>query len=692
MAIFQVKFKPARLTGLQDELYTVSVYAGAGTNVVELLGADEPFVTEEDDDEDMFAPIRTQTGFLRFMDTGVSGWSDILPQNDKDRPVVLTNLAGTVLWQGYLQAETFGQELYGYHDEVELPVQCCLSVLSATQVTTEQTQIRNFAWLLRHLIQNMEDSDAGITFNTIKIQGGADARQWLLKKFDWNNFLTENNNQLEGKYNLGSIMSDMCQFWGWTARTCGQTLYLTCIDDSAEQSILSLTRTQLDTLASATSDTATGTIEYFAASTYDLADTASNKIFASTDNEDLLLSGANKAIVTSDVNKENTVVQFAPQSVRDTMEVNGYTWVAPSGAPDMTGFFTTPIISQFTSPTLVGTGANVSGNQSGFCRRQIYSSTDQDDPTLEDMFVMPNSQNTGSGNTTYITLQTKRAMAYGGGSLKLKADLWQGYERYNDDNEIYLRLGIGPDRANAQWWYMNPVVNPTDGTITSGWYVSQQIFKAAMHNGQLYSTSCVLTEGSTEMGKYLYSKIPVAANLSGYIFIDILGSGLTTLEMGNFAIEFTRDQTVLPTNINQKRPRELVKERKESHEYTDHNVNMTQDEWNADLIFASDNNMEYGYGLLMNADGSYMATAQYGSSSEHPEQHLASRVADYWARNKRAITADLRSDALTAAGSTLRIAAIHPLCKLTFESKTFTPLSITRDWREDVSRIKMIEL
>ena len=70
--------------------------------------------------------------------------------------------------------------------------------------------------------------------------------------------------------------------------------------------------------------------------------------------------------------------------------------------------------------------------------------------------------------------------------------------------------------------------------------------------------------------------------------------------------------------------------------------------------------MEYGYGLLINPNNTFMETAPYGSNNEYPEQHLADRVAAYWAQSKRQITTELRTDA---------IAAITPRHRLTLAAK-----------------------
>jgi hypothetical protein len=68
MAIhWQVKFKSLR-AGTD---YTVNIYDAAYSgNPIPLKGGAEPFITQEDDDEDMFLPIRTQSGYIRIVDDG----------------------------------------------------------------------------------------------------------------------------------------------------------------------------------------------------------------------------------------------------------------------------------------------------------------------------------------------------------------------------------------------------------------------------------------------------------------------------------------------------------------------------------------------------------------------------------------------------------------------------------------------
>ena len=277
-------------------LYTVNIYDSTYSgNPIPLKGGAEPFSTQEADDEDGFIPIRTQSGYLRIVDDGYAAdgttafnWKQLLPMTDTDRPVTLTNGDGDIVWQGFMQAQNFSGTLYGNPQEREFPVQCVLTVLEGTDINYQQTEIKNFAYLLNYIISSIPT----ISITTIKVQGNTDAQSWLLKCIDWQNFVSEDNDgNPSARFNLYQCLEDMCRFWGWTARTFGTTLYLTCADDSDEQQWLTLTRAQLETMAGGIAAGTTG------GSFITLA--LSGDIFASMSQNDFRQRGPNKATVNS---------------------------------------------------------------------------------------------------------------------------------------------------------------------------------------------------------------------------------------------------------------------------------------------------------------------------------------------------------------------------------------------------------
>ena len=678
MADYTISFKSLRA----GTVYTLNV--GSGNDDVALKGAAQPFVTQEDDDEDMFTPIRTQSGYLRIVDDGsVAGfnWKDLVPLTAFGKPVALMD-GNTVVWQGYIQTQTFSGELYGGTQEREYPVICPLSVLEAKEPSVVERDTKSFAYLLWTILSAAQTTGI-VEFDNIYFQGGADARTWLQTKIDWKNFHnTDSDGVVSAKYSMYRILEDVCTFWGWTCRTQGKDVYFTCADDSTEKDYLQVTLAQLQNLAGST-----GTI--ISRSNIPTV-VLEGDIFASRDNEDYIINGPSRAVVTADVNKQKTVMQFAPKAYENQMDAGGYTWV--QGEDDLTGFFTTPIVralptSGLTTEELV---ARSSVDGSGFCRRQIFESTESTDAEKIDAIVLHDKCIRITSNPprwsldNQIEIDTVYPMDYTGGSFRFTGSLFVGCKRYTDGNELHMRFGIGSDRNHAKWWYMDPI--PNGGDISCGWNGTVNRFIARLEGGNIISTAAyhINAAGILTNVDFKSSTIP-APDSGGYgrLFIDIIGCGVENFTIGDFSVEFSREKTKIPTNVHAVRPRVMKEIRDTSHDYTAVNWNQSKDEWSADCIFASDNNLEYGYGLLLNTTGGYVATVPYGNDNEHPEQHLADRVSKYWANSKRKLMTDLRYNL---------IPAIRPSNLVSMNSATFYPASISHDWRDDKVTIGLMEL
>ena len=668
-------------------VYTVSVGGGTGA-AVPLKGGSQPFTTQEDTDEDMFTPIRTQTGYLRIVDDSkdangnaleANWWKDLIPATGTSRPVTLTHVEGNttiVDWQGFLQAQTFSGALYGNPQEREFPVQCVLSSLSKYDIPTNETALRNFSYLLRLFI-----TSSGITVNNIIVQGGADAQQWMLAMVDWRNFMNTGKQTYTAKYKFFEILEDICRFWGWTCRTWRQNIYLTCADDTAEQSYLTLTMANLDTMAGGT---AAGTVTSSIPSV-----TLSGDIFASTQNDDIQVRGYSKATVKADANKNTTIFEFAPQSVADTMEANGYTWVTESGDY---GYFTTQEISSFTSNSLIG-GSSQHG---AYARRQLFGEETNGEANIIDAMLFKtwadinvhssSDVDNWTFGTPYITLETVFQTAFSSGALKLTGTPFNGSEQlvFSGEPRVFAAcIGIGQSRATAKWLHLN------NSPFELEWISTKKIvFISLDFAPTLWICQPVATLGYIYTIWHLFDKIPVADNLYGYLYIDIFGTmnyaGMKITNNGiwqlaNLKVEYTRDKIEVTSHGAYK----ITKDRNSTKEYTAENQNANNEKWNADCIFASDNDMEYGYGLMLKGNGEYLKTAPFGGVQQVPEQHLANRVAAYGATSKQQFSIEVRSNA---------IAEITPIHKVSFTNVVCHPISISHNWRDDITQLTMTQL
>jgi hypothetical protein len=190
----------------------------------------------------------------------------------------------------------------------------------------------------------------------------------------------------------------------------------------------------------------------------------------------------------------------------------------------------------------------------------------------------------------------------------------------------------------------------------------------------------------------LFRSIPVSSNVSGMLFVDFFGvikylGGVVylplTAQIANFEMDFSRDATDITTGTDIVRPRTMKEERESEREYMSDNNGQTHAEWNADCIYASDQNIEYGYGLLIDQNGDFMEKAPYGSTSEYPEQHLANRVTSFWQQAKRKLSIRVKKEAA---------ANVSPVRPVSIDGTTGQAISISHDWRDDVTKLGIVEL
>lgn len=676
MAIhWQVKFKSLRAQNGNED-YTVSIYdADYSGTPIQLKGGAEPFVTQEDDDEDIFTPVRTQSGYIRIVDDGLDAngnafnWKDLVPSTDIDRPVVLTNGNNVVLWHGFMQSQNFSGVLYGNPQEREFPVQCPLTVLSANDISANEREMKNFGYVIAQAFSSIPT----LTFDNFIFQGGADAREWLLKLVDWQNYVTsEDDVTVSALYDYGIILEDICKFWGWSCRVHRQSVYFCRVDDNdVEPNALVLTLSQLANLTNES-----GTIETFLS-----AASLPTDIFVSTDNDDTMVRGYRKASVHANAGEGNTtIIETFPDAVLTKIEDEGtrYTVQYDDAKCEYRGNI-----------------LNAANAFTEFSARQGYGSldylltNDADEGQQPGPVIRIRKSFSSASANAYVSVRTKFEHSYYDvhgpsifnylfykSGLKFTGTIgFNGFEYQNvngnmGDNHMIIRVGIGRTRATAKWWtgktwtdtetaFRIPIGNPTN-----------EFYVGYIEVSALYNL-------------YLKSIPTNKPNLFGYVFLDFLGSddmpehdGERMFDIRDFKIEFNRSSYY--DSLHRKI------DRNNSYTYMSNAAGNERNDWDADVIYASDNTkMAFGYGLLIDTDGKQVKKVQYGENEEIPEQNLANRVASYWGTSKRKITAEL---------NTAVIPAITPRNTLTLDGTTCHPISISHDWWNDKTTLTLLEI
>jgi hypothetical protein len=665
-------------------VYTLNIGGGTGTAVPLKPGA-QPFTTEEDENDDQFTPVRTQSGYLRIIDDGKDAnnnafnWKDLIPATDTSRPVTLTHVSGgaTVIdWVGFMQAQDFGSILYGNPQEREFPVQCVLSVICGTDINYDQKEIQNFAYLLKQIVDAIPAAQRP---TQIMVQGNTDAQQWLLKRIDWQNFVEEDGNDtLSARFDMMECLEDMCTFWGWTARTCGQIMYLTRSDDASAPSWLTLTYEQLATMAGGTAAGSTG------GSFVTIA--LSGDIFANTDNEDTVQRGASKAVVKADGNAGSSDMDFAPDALLEKMKDLGTQ--GPELYDDKYVVYTNDMMS-FTLPFYTGTAR---ANYGSFNIANIKQSLQ--DEGAETPVIMIKKSFSSANAEAYASMETVYHHCFSDGYIMLKGYTYRKTNKFEDVDEretsmgvktgnktMMLRLGIGTTRGTAKWWNGRQWSDTlTNFVVTIG--NSDNIFRIKVTSGSNY---------------FVNSSIRVASGLVGKVFLDFLGSsdlddidGQKSFEISDFEFVFSRNEFYTTPSANGGsvlgglRSGYAVK-RDDICEYKSaNNNNNSRDEFNADCIYASDNDMSFGYGVLINADNTYFNGYNYGGLGllTYPEQHLANRVAAFWATSKRKMRPQLRLNTVNMP---------RPNNKVSLDGTLGHPIAISHQWRDDILTLTILE-
>ena len=656
---YSITFKSLRA----GTTYVVNIGGGTGA-AIPLKGGAQPFTTQEDGSDDLFTPVRTQSGYLRIVDDGLDAngnaldWKDLVPETDTSRPVTLT-AGGTTLWKGFMQAQDFGSILYGNPQEREFPIQCPLSVTEGSDINDTQKEIRNFAYLLQQILSVIPSECRP---SSIMAQGGADARTFLMKQIDWQNFSTgDGNGGMTARFTMYQCLEDMCRYWGWTARTSGSTLWL-IRGAHALDGFLSLSSSALDTLAGGTS---AGSI-VSAPSVKQL----SGDIFASSYQQELLMRGVYKATVKADGNAADpSLVALYPQSVIKQMKAGtDYTesWNGQDGITiDHTVTYTGDI-TEFSTDLLVG-----SANGGSFNMMTVNDGKDNAARPVVRIRQNYTGSTLASFETVYEHSLCEGYVEISGIIYKFGNKFDNSGARADAQQHMWVRVGVGKDRQHALW------ATPGIGGRAT-WSSTQTSFQVIIGSGD-----------------NLLSRLQLPQSAYGLLFVDLLGSEDFnpfppmpwtdhTFEIADFAVSVQRNTMYLDLTTGFF-GRRMERELSDNRTYTSTNVNKNRDEWSTDCIFACDNDMTFGYGVLLDEDGTPMkgvATGGIVGVLLHPEQMLADAVAGYWHTSKTKLDMELRYE---------NVGAITPQDIVQVAGVTGYAISIGHEWRDDLMRVTTLE-
>ena len=631
---------------LDGETFTLRI--DGVTPSVALPLSDEPSSTDEDSDSDMFMPVRTQSGYIRILSTDKTTWRQFIPTGATAMPVTLKK--GTaIVWQGYVQTGTYGTTWPAIYDDFELPITCGLSVLESFDVDVNgPSDTVTIGQLLAYLFGKL----SGLTYKAYFHCGNPGyVSAWLQYRVIWRNFLDEDDGTLKPSYNCQEILEEVCKFYGWSCRTHGDGIWFTNITDSERNDVV-----QVFTMAQLANGSSS-TFETF--STHALADAD----FASTDHSEEWIPGCKSVKFNSELNAFDTIIELPDDDLLKKYKNNtpyrgehwknlgaNEAWILQRAALNYENALVK--ISTYVESA-------VEGNPQCYGRLAIFD-INMDEPKLRynwtTILEAFRSDDYGprQSSTPLIVFESQASYILSDGILFIN-----GKSDVDEEGEAICTLKIG----NYYW----------NG---SSWTTTASTFRLKCDRDGIEDTRTSINE--TE---YEGTGIPITTTLSGKIYFSI-----------------NDVQLIFPYSLNGYFPLQDFEigfvRRQQDSEANDMNYTATggtfPEEVTVDTIFTTDkvktegdNTMrcEMGYGLLM-SNTAVIDTIPYKSSYQKPEQHNANMIAAYGSTIRQVLTFQLWNSRVAAS----------PKSVITLGGSRYFPVSISHNWRDGLSTIKMMAI
>lgn len=231
--------------------YVLTIADGSNT-VVNLVPSATPFVTDVDNSEEFFAPVRSQSGNIEILGE-ISDVEPLLSSDPASRLVTLNGTEGsttTLRWKGYLQTTTFSQTWDKGPLPISLPVVSHLGIIESYNF--EQVGYVRFAAFFKAMSEC-----TGTAFYTSFVFPNITNIATILKyNFSGQAFAKWDDKTRTYEYgNFHEILTEICKLFGWVAIEVADQLCLVAPDNTS--GYVSFTAAQMATLA--TGGTATGT-------------------------------------------------------------------------------------------------------------------------------------------------------------------------------------------------------------------------------------------------------------------------------------------------------------------------------------------------------------------------------------------------------------------------------------------------
>lgn len=223
---------------LNESEAEVTIYEeGYEGDVTELTPSETPFETSDENSDDLMVAVRTQSGYIRVMDSGDVN-IDIVPSSASQHYVEF-KLNGQVKFAGYMQPDTYTADWEAPPVEVELPVVSGIAYLSGVYMDqTKDMDMMRMGDLLKEIVEatGIEYEHIIIPNEVAKSEDEAGTAPLLMEIsralfFDRNtDYQQDEDYQPYAAKTYMEALISFATFWGWTVMERGLEIYFVSTD------------------------------------------------------------------------------------------------------------------------------------------------------------------------------------------------------------------------------------------------------------------------------------------------------------------------------------------------------------------------------------------------------------------------------------------------------------------------------
>jgi hypothetical protein len=626
--------------GLDGSGHTVTIGKGSG----QLVGTPTPFVIQEDDNTDMMLPLRKKSGYINFLDT--SGiWQSLIPASSTDITVECDDFFGFVC------PDTYGGRFLYRPAEFSLAVVCPLSVLSSFKLSySAWTQPTLGFEDLIGLIVGQLSTETGVNFGYQWIDGNhANCPDFSHLKIQWEAlFDSDDDYAAAAKYNNEELLSHICEFLGVTCRCNSTTFVLVAVD--------------------------TGTFSSVSASDFLLADVESTEE---------VIQGYGIVKVKGSINEETLIDIPYSRITNQNLQLQGVT--CHSWAYNGNG------VVVYFMRNISGTGEwgmipqqydfnDISYDSNGNDFKEIWidnqATSIDNDPYGKEWRCVIESINRRESNPSAFVLHNLNEISLFTGKKKKFAS--GGYIEITGRSHYFDRPSSGSSNFNDETPKINMVATLRIGDM---WFNGTSWEQTPSNRIPYF---CLWSDGGV-LGKMVWasqSGAPASFFEAGYKIPVIEGmGGVVEIGIGPcLAIDGNKDYVYIES-LNVIYHRDTGYRDKTSISRTASNSTPFADSKDVDTIFCQDSDqMKAGPELLVYDNARY-----YGSQNGDTDlmQNLANRIAAIGSKSRHVINLNLRNSD--------PVAAVGPGDTVSYNSKTYYPLAISKDPGRGMTTVKLVE-